>query len=176
MCSGLELCAHLWHCLRVSWVFYAGGFSFPLSSPCPNSCLSDGVWGGTTGCSLHKGRAALQRGNSVASGGVSPTDTEHARYHRDSWFVTSVDPRMAWKVLVIVGPAHLFLMPAEDSKEASIPETLNCVRSEHCLSAHPTRKDKGALGCRRGMPEMGIWESGPAFPSSPPWYGSSPIP
>lgn len=88
---------------------------------------------------------------------------------------------MVWKVLVIVGPAHLFLMPAEDSKEASIPERLNCVRSEHCLSAHganlhPTRKDKRALGCRRGMPEMGIWESGPALPSSPPWYGSSPVP
>lgn len=66
MCSGLEFCAHLWHCLRVSWVFYAGGFSFPLSSPYPNSCLSDGV-GGTTGCSeslftwrpANKGRAVL---------------------------------------------------------------------------------------------------------------------
>lgn len=76
------------------------------------------------------------------------------------------------------GPAHPFITPAEDSKEASIPERLNCVRPEHCFSAHgatlhPTREGKRALGCRRGMPETGIWESGPALPSSPPWHGSS---
>ena len=67
--------------------------------------------------SLHLAPCEQGQSSSVASGGVSPTDTEHARYHHNSWFVTLLDSMGGSGDS---GPAHLFLTPAEDSKEGSI--------------------------------------------------------